>query len=60
MLIEAVEKRFGDVDDGPFNLEFLTDNGGTYRSHETHAIAQQLGIKSVHTPVCGRQFNDMA
>ena len=60
MLIEAVEKRFGDVDAGPSELEFLTDNGGAYRAHETHAIARQLGIKPVHTPVRSPQSNGMA
>jgi putative transposase len=60
MLIEAVEKRFGSVDARPAGLEFLTDNGGAYRAHETHAIARQLGIKSIHTPVCSPQSNGMA
>jgi putative transposase len=60
MLIEAVEKRFGSVDAHPAGLEFLTDNGGAYRAHETHAIARQLGIKSIHTPVCSPQSNGMA
>jgi len=62
MLIEAVEKRFGDVDAGPvtLELEFLSDNGGAYRAHETHAIARQLGLTPIHTPVCSPQSNGMA
>jgi transposase InsO family protein len=60
MLIEAVEKRFGDVDAGPASLEFLSDNGGAYRAHETHAIARQLGLTPIHTPVCSPQSNGMA
>ena len=60
MLIEAVEKRFGSVEATPEGLEFLTDNGGAYRAHETHAITRQLGIKSIHTPVCSPQSNGMA
>jgi putative transposase len=60
MLIEAVEKRFGDVDASPDTLEFLSDNGGAYRAHETHAIAKQLGLTPIHTPVCSPQSNGMA
>jgi transposase InsO family protein len=60
MLIEAVEKRFGDVDASPAALEFLSDNGGAYRAHETHAVARQLGLTPIHTPVCSPQSNGMA
>jgi putative transposase len=60
MLIEAFELRFGSVDAQPASLEFLSDNGGAYRAHETHAIANQLGIKPIHTPVCSPQSNGMA
>jgi transposase InsO family protein len=60
MLIEAVEARFGSVDACTATLQLLTDNGGAYRAHETHAIARQLGITPVHTPVCSPQSNGMA
>lgn len=60
MLIEAFEQRFGSVDAHPVELEFLSDNGGAYRAHETHAMARQLGIKPIHTPVCSPQSNGMA
>ncbi len=62
MLIEAVEARFGSVEAKPavLELEFLADNGSAYRSHETHAIARQLGLKPVHTAVYSPQSNGMA
>lgn len=60
MLIEAVEKRFGDVDTSLDTLKFLSDNGGAYRAHETHAVARQLGLTPIHTPVCSPQSNGMA
>jgi putative transposase len=60
MLIEAVEARFGNVDVCPESLQFLADNGGAYRAHETHAVARQLGITPIHTPVCSPQSNGMA
>ena len=60
MLIEAVEARFGNVESCSSELQFLSDNGGAYRAHETHAIARQLGLTPIHTPVCSPQSNGMA
>ena len=60
MLIEAVETRFGTVEACSGELQFLSDNGGAYRAHETHAVARQLGITPIHTPVCSPQSNGMA
>jgi transposase InsO family protein len=59
MLIEAVEARFGTVEAMPKTLQFLVDNGGAYRSHDTHAVARQLGLDPIHTPVCNPQSNGM-
>lgn len=61
MLVEGVEARFGQakVGDG-VELEFLSDNGGAYRAKDTHALAKDLGIRPVHTPVCSPQSNGMA
>ena len=62
MLIEAVEKRFGDVDGilKTHTLEFLSDNGGAYIAAETRQIARQLGLRPINTPVCSPQSNGMA
>jgi putative transposase len=60
MMVEAVETRFGQASTGSARLEFLSDNGGAYRAHETHALARALGIEPVHTPVCSPQSNGMA
>lgn len=60
MMIEAVEARFGTADERAITLEFLSDNGGAFRAHETHALAHALGIKPVHTPVNSPQSNGMA
>jgi putative transposase len=62
MLIEAVEKRFGDVEAIPVDhrLEFLSDNGGAYIADDTRSVARQLGLKPVNTPVCSPQSNGMA
>ena len=60
MLIEAVGTRFGTVEACSGELQFLSDNGGAHPAHETHAVARQLGIASIHTPVCSTQSNGMA
>lgn len=60
MMVEAVETRFGRAKIGSARLEFLSDNGGAYRAHETHALARELGFEPVHTPVCSPQSNGMA
>ena len=62
MLIEAVERRFGDVEAIPADheLEFLSDNGGAYIAADTRSVARQLGLKPINTPVCSPQSNGMA
>jgi putative transposase len=61
MLVEGVEARFGQAKVGEgVELEFLSDNGGAYRAKDTHALAKDLGIRPVHTPVCSPQSNGMA
>jgi transposase InsO family protein len=62
MLIEAVEKRFGSVEAVPddHRLEFLSDNGGAYIARETKAMAKELGLEPIRTPICSPQSNGMA
>ena len=62
MLIEAVERRFGDVEAIPDNhgLEVLSDNGGAYIAADTRSVARQLGLTPINTPVCSPQSNGMA
>lgn len=60
MLVEVVAARFGQASVGSAKLEFLSDNGGAYRAHETHTLARALGIEPVHTLVCRPQSNGMA
>jgi putative transposase len=57
-----METWFGNVDTDTaiLELEFLGDNDGACRTHETHAIARQLGLTPIHTPVCSPQSNGMA
>ena len=62
MLIEAVKKRFGDVENIPANhmLEFLSDNGSAYIATQTRQMARSLVLKPINTPVCSPQSNGMA
>lgn len=62
MLIEAVERRFGTIDDAPkeLSLEFLSDNGGAYIAADTRTLARSLGRKPINTPVCSPQSNGIA
>lgn len=55
-----MEARFASTDERAITAEFLSDNGGAFRATETHALAHELGIKSVHTLVNSPQSNDMA
>jgi len=59
-MIEAVEARLSKASIGSAKPEFLSDNGGAYRAHETHALARALGLEPLHTPVCSPQSNGMA
>jgi putative transposase len=60
MLVEAVEVRCGQANVVSAKLEFLSDNGGANRAHGTHALARELGIEPVHTPVCSPQSDGIA
>lgn len=59
MMLEAVEKRFGDLR-APKAIEILTDNGAAYTARETIIFAQQLNLKSCFTPVKSPQSNGMS
>lgn len=61
MLIEAVERRFGTVDDVPkeLSLEFLNDNGGAYIAADTRTLARSLGLKPINTSVFSPQSNEI-
>jgi transposase InsO family protein len=62
MLIEAVEKRFGNVESVPagHTLKFLSDNGSAYIAAQTRQMVKALGLKPINTPVCSPQSNGMA
>lgn len=55
----AVEHRFGScMPTSP--VEWLTDNGSAYRSHQTHRLARMAGLEPKHTAVRSLESNGMA
>lgn len=55
----AVERRFGhNLPASP--VEWLTDNGSAYRSHQTRQFARMIGLEPKHTAVRSPESNGMA
>lgn len=60
MALWGVECRFGGVYKLPREIEWLTDNGPCYISHETKKFLRELGFKVATTPICSPESNGMA
>lgn len=59
VMLGAVEHRFGhSLPASP--VEWLTDNGSAYRSHQTHRFARMVGLEPKHTTVRSPESNGMA
>ena len=58
-MLGAVERRFGNsLPASP--VEWLTDNGSAYRSHQTRQFARMVGLEPKHTAVRSPESNGMA
>jgi putative transposase len=60
LMVAAVEHRFGQVNQVPRTIEWLTDNGSGYVAHDTRRFARDLGLEPRTTPVESPQSNGMA
>jgi len=60
LMIDAVENRFGSVDNVPGTIEWLSDNGSPYTATDTRKIAQVLGFDVCTTPYRSPESNGMA
>jgi transposase InsO family protein len=60
LMIDAVENRFGSVDNVPGTIEWLSDNGSPYTATDTREIAQALGFDLCTTPYRSPESNGMA
>ncbi|EJC8751856.1 TPA: IS3 family transposase, partial [Salmonella enterica subsp. diarizonae serovar 48:i:z35] len=59
VMLGAVERRFGNSLP-PSPVEWLTDNGSAYRSHQTRQFARMVGLEPKHTAVRSPESNGMA
>jgi len=60
LIVAAVEHRFGQVNQLPRPIEWLTDNGGCYLARETRRFAREIGLVPRTTPLESLQSNGMA
>lgn len=60
LMAECMEYRFGKVDQLPGKVQWLTDNGPCYTSHETVKFARTLGFDVCTTPSYSPESNGMA
>jgi putative transposase len=60
LMLQALEDRFGAVDEAPHPIEWLTDNGSCYTAQNTRSFAMDIGLKPLTTAICSSQSNGMA
>jgi putative transposase len=60
LMVASVEHRFGQVNQLPKAIEWLTDNGSCYTARDTRRFARDIGLKPLTTPIESPQSNGMA
>lgn len=60
VMLAALEHRFGNTDQTPQQIEWLSDNGSGYIAAKTREFARRIGLKPLTTPVRSPQSNGMA
>ena len=60
LMLAAVEHRFGQVNQLPEPIEWLTDNGSCYVARDTRGFARDIGLEPRTTPLQSPQSNGMA
>lgn len=60
LMVASVEHRFGQVNQLPGPIEWLTDNGSCYTARETRRFARDIGLQPRTTPIESPQSNGMA
>lgn len=60
LMVESVEHRFGRIGRLPYTVQWLSDNGPCYVSHETVHFARGLGFEVCTTPAYSPESNGMA
>ena len=60
VMVAVLEHRFGNADQVPEQIEWLSDNGSGYIASKTREFARRIGLKPLTTPVRSPQSNGMA
>lgn len=60
LMIDALENRFGRVDNSQGPIEWLSDNGASYTARDTRKMAKDLGLSVCTTPYRSPESNGMA
>ena len=60
LMAEAIEYRFGIVDQVPHRIQWLSDNGSAYTAYETIRFAKLMGLEVCTTPYYSPESNGMA
>lgn len=60
LIVEAIESRFGEVDQVPHRIEWLSDNGPAYTADQTRSFAASVGLVACTTPKESPESNGMA
>jgi len=60
LMAESIEYRFGKIDQVPYRIQWLTDNGSAYTAYETIRFARMMGLEVCTTPYYSPESNGMA
>ena len=60
LMAEAIEYRFGIVDEVPEPIQWLSDNAPGYIAYETRSFAHMMGLEVCTTPYYSPESNGMA
>lgn len=60
LMVDCLETRFGKINYLPHRVQWLSDNGPQYTSHETVNFARSIGFDVRTTPAHSPESNDMA
>lgn len=60
LMVDTVQKRFGNVRKTPHRIQWLSDNGPPYTARETRLFGEQLGFEICTTPSYSPQSNGIS
>jgi putative transposase len=60
LMVDCLESRFGKINYLPHRVQWLSDNGPQYTSHETVIFARSIGFDVRTTPAYSPESNGMA